>query len=366
MRQILTLVFIIGVFATYAQNEISLSGIIENAPDNTQVILKTAGRNASILKQTHLDSKGSFEINTSTFGSDFYTLFIDQGNQVLLVLHPGDQVKVKFEYDHLNATLDVSGSDEVNTIYGGMHLLSPYKRKLDSLNQLASKVKPDPSGQNQKMKLYKESKALSQAMNKTIADYILKHDEMLASMYFIESLEMETHFKIYESLSGNLIKKYPKNKFVQSLYQRTISSQSTQTGSKAPEIDLPSPDGTNIKLSSLRGKIVLIDFWASWCGPCRRENPNVVRLYQKYHDQGFEVYGVSLDKDRQKWLQAIKDDKLIWTQVSDLKYWSSDAAKLYGVKSIPSTFLIDKEGKIIAKNLRGSALDKKLEELFAK
>ena len=115
----------------------------------------------------------------------------------------------------------------------------------------------------------------------------------------------------------------------------------------------------------MRGKVVLIDFWASWCGPCRRENPNVVKLYEKYKDKGFEIFSISLDKDKTAWIKAIKDDNLKWTNhVSDLKYWSSEAAKLYGVSSIPSTVLIDKEGRVIAKNLRGRDLELKMKEIF--
>jgi peroxiredoxin len=135
-------------------------------------------------------------------------------------------------------------------------------------------------------------------------------------------------------------------------------------GQAAPDITLPSPDGKNVSLSSLRGKYVLIDFWASWCGPCRQENPNVVRMYNKYKDKGFEIFGVSLDESRDKWLKAIAMDKLTWPHVSDLKGWSSAAAQLYNIQAIPQTLLLDKEGKIIAKNLRGKALEEKLASLL--
>ena len=119
-----------------------------------------------------------------------------------------------------------------------------------------------------------------------------------------------------------------------------------------------------MNLSDLRGNIVLVDFWASWCRPCRAENPNVVRIYNKYKDQGFEIFGVSLDRSEDAWKQAIQQDGLTWHHVSDLKFWSSQAAQDYGINAIPYTVLLDQEGKVIAENLRGATLEGKLQEIF--
>ncbi len=119
-----------------------------------------------------------------------------------------------------------------------------------------------------------------------------------------------------------------------------------------------------VSLHDLKGKYVLVDFWASWCGPCRGENPNVVAAFNKYKDKGFTVFGVSFDQNKDKWMQAIAADKLAWTQVSDLKGWGNEAGKIYGITSIPQNILLDKEGKIVAKNLRGADLDAKLAEII--
>jgi len=138
----------------------------------------------------------------------------------------------------------------------------------------------------------------------------------------------------------------------------------TDIGSLAPDFTLNTPEGTPLALSSLRGKIVLVDFWASWCKPCRQENPNVVKVYAQYKDKGFDIIGVSLDRDKAAWLKAIADDQLAWHHISDLKFWQNEAAVKYGVQSIPFTLLLDKDGKILAKNLRGDDLAKKLAELL--
>jgi peroxiredoxin len=135
-------------------------------------------------------------------------------------------------------------------------------------------------------------------------------------------------------------------------------------GGAAPELSGATPEGGTFALSQLRGKYVLIDFWASWCGPCRKENPNVVANYNKYKSKGFEILGVSLDKNAEAWKKAIADDGLTWKHISDLKGWSSDHARLYSVSSIPQTLLLDKEGKIIQRNLRGEQLAAKLKEIF--
>ena len=138
----------------------------------------------------------------------------------------------------------------------------------------------------------------------------------------------------------------------------------TDVGVLAPDFTLNTPEGTPLALSSLRGKIVLLDFWASWCKPCRQENPNVVKVYNQYKDKGFDILGVSLDREKESWLKAIADDQLTWHHVSDLKYWQSEAAVKYNVQGIPFTLLLDKEGKIIGKNLRGDELAQKLAELL--
>ncbi|PKO98380.1 MAG: alkyl hydroperoxide reductase [Bacteroidetes bacterium HGW-Bacteroidetes-8] len=167
---------------------------------------------------------------------------------------------------------------------------------------------------------------------------------------------------LYEALTSDVKNSTAGKAFAASLDKMKL----TMVGAIAPEFTQNDPNGNPVKLSDFRGKYVLIDFWASWCGPCRAENPNVVKAFNEFKDKGFTVLGVSLDNEqgRQNWLNAIEKDGLTWTQVSDLKYWNNEVSTMYGIRSIPQNLLLDPNGKILAKNLRGKALLDKLAEIL--
>lgn len=169
--------------------------------------------------------------------------------------------------------------------------------------------------------------------------------------------------KLADAIEAQYKAKYPAQ--VAQISAQATTLRTFAVGAEAPLFAGPNPEGEEISLESLRGKVVLIDFWASWCGPCRRENPNVVKLYDKYKEKGFEILAVSLDKTKDRWVKAIADDKLTWLHISDLKGWKSKYAQQYGVSSIPQTVLLDREGKIMARNLRGKALEAKLADVFS-
>ncbi len=165
-----------------------------------------------------------------------------------------------------------------------------------------------------------------------------------------------------DSITAEFAALYPAP--VESMQRQTAVLQTHIIGATAPTFTAETPQGDSLSLESLRGQVVLLDFWASWCGPCRRENPNVVRMYNKFKDQGFEILGVSLDDKKDRWEKAIADDKLDWLHVSDLKGWRSEYGRLYGVTSIPQTVLLDRQGNILARNLRGADLERKLAEVL--
>lgn len=160
-----------------------------------------------------------------------------------------------------------------------------------------------------------------------------------------------------EALVQDLGPNLADNKYTKMLVEKIGLMKLTTVGKMSMEFTQNDPDGKPVKLSDFKGKYLLVDFWASWCGPCRAENPNVVKAYQKYKNKNFTILGVSLDRDKDKWLEAIQKDNLTWTHVSDLKYWDNEVAKMYGIRSIPANILLDKTGKIIGRNLRGDDLE---------
>jgi peroxiredoxin len=187
---------------------------------------------------------------------------------------------------------------------------------------------------------------------------------MYASLMAIQALDPDHYSEIYKEVDAGLSKKFPNERNVKMFHSVVASMLSTAIGQPAPEIALESPEGNEIALSSFKGKVVLIDFWASWCGPCRKEMPNVVKAYAKFKNKGFEIFGVSLDQDKSRWVDAIQKDGITWPQVSDLKQWQSSVVRQYNIQGIPYTVLLDREGKILAKNLRGEELEKKLAEVL--
>ncbi len=242
-----------------------------------------------------------------------------------------------------------------------LELMAISKDMEKKVRQWNQEIQVDPKQEKRIQAEFTQAQAASTAKIKALIPQMGSH---LVALWATNFLPAEKEMAALEEIANRLAKARPNHPQVKQFVANLQRLQGVNEGAMAPEINLATPEGPNLALSSLRGKYVLIDFWASWCGPCRRENPNVVKTYAAYKDKGFEIYGVSLDQDREAWLKAIEKDQLVWKHVSDLKYWSSAGAQAYQVNSIPQTFLLDKEGRILAKGLRGAALDQYLAQLF--
>ena len=206
-------------------------------------------------------------------------------------------------------------------------------------------------------KMKKEKKELVENHPNSIVSVIVMQEMVGTKMFPTSELQ-----SLYDNLSSDLKSTSLGKKIGEAL----SNLSSVEIGNKAPSFTAPNPEGEQIALEDVLGKVTLIDFWASWCKPCRVENPNIVRVYEKYHDKGFNAIGVSLDREgqRDKWIQAIAEDNLSWPQVSNLQFWQDPVAQQYGIQSIPAAFLLDENGVIVARNLRGEALEQKVAELL--
>jgi peroxiredoxin len=211
-----------------------------------------------------------------------------------------------------------------------------------------------------------EYQSLNQQFIHGLKDFVKNHPKSAVSGYIIyadlnnPAIPLE---EVEEALKS-VDKSMSSTKFIKLATQRVLDKRGTTVGFTATNFSQTTPEGKKVSLTDFRGKYVLVDFWASWCRPCRMENPNVVAAYNRFKDKGFTILGVSMDSNRDPWIAAIKQDNLTWTHVSDLKGWGNEVGKLYNVTGIPQNFLIDKDGKIVAKDLRGAALDEKLAEVL--
>ncbi|MDX5345965.1 MAG: AhpC/TSA family protein [Hymenobacteraceae bacterium] len=350
--------------ATADENGYVVSGKINNMSGG-KVFLDELGQGQFVSKDTAvIQQDGTFKLQGSVDQPKIYKLgFENRQDMILFVL---DNKNIEFEADanNLSQTYQVKGSKDSEVLKELNQLQIANSEKINKLNEqymMAQQV-----GQEDSVKAIQNRFMASQEqIQQDLKSFVRQNPNSVVSAFTTAYLiDPESNFAFADSMATVFQKTLPESDYTKALATKVQKMRGASVGQTAPDIKLPNPEGKELALSDYRGKYVLVDFWASWCGPCRKENPNVVRMYNKYKDKGFEIFGVSLDQNKDKWVQAIANDKLTWPHVSDLQGWQSSAAQLYNVTSIPQTVLVDKEGKIIAKGLRGEALEQKLASLL--
>lgn len=365
-------------------NEFQIKGNYKNAQNEKVTLMQLMGDKMEKIDSTRIGEDGKFEFTGYTNIPKFFVVQADKSKNITLLVKPSDNISLTADMNQFNKTYDIEGSKDSRKIMKLRRNLESNIAKLDSLGKYYKENPKDEKSSKLRKRLNKESQKIVQEQKEYTKEFIDNNLNSMVSLMALYQqigprsyvLDPKEDLEYFEKVDSSLMAQYPNSEPVKSLHSQVTdmkkrvkseqqSAKRLASGEVAPEIALPSPEGDTIKLSSLRGKYVLLDFWASWCKPCRVENPNLVKAYERFKDKGFEIYQVSLDKKRSAWENAIEKDNLDWVHVSDLKFWNSSAAKTYNIQSIPANFLLNKKGEIIDKDLRGDALQDKLHKLFS-
>ncbi len=363
--------------------QFTVSGTLPEAAGRLLYLYEMTTTKYITVDSAFLDDQGSFEFHGSAEELKFYALQFTDDNSINLLAAPGDMIEISGNAVDLQGTYRVSGSEDSekirqlsyqldNTIEQIYELSIVFNDSSESRNFLKIKDSLD-TRYEEILRAQKDfTYAFITSNQNSLASLMALYQQIGPRRYLLDPME---DFEYYAMIDSSLGIHYPGSEAVKELHRQVVELQTQYSylrqsemhlgiGMEAPEVALPAPGGDTLLLSSLRGQLVLLDFWASWCSPCREENPNLIKLYREYADRGFEIYQVSLDKSRTAWLKAIEDDSLNWVHVSDLKMWESVVVSIYGLQGIPMNFLLDEEGRILDKNLRGVRLEEKLADYF--
>ena len=350
-------------------NSISINGKLSSLEEGSLVYLDYLTSNEIITKDTAvIDDDGNYSFDYKIEQLGYYRLRINNQNFINLILDVNEAPIINGNGSNLMDTYTVEGSPQSQLLKEfNIEVKKDYIFQ-DSLNNYFQAYRNDPQ-----VFIDVQQKSIASENNLKIyfMQLVNEYEGTLLALAAIQQLDAEINFDLYKKADEVFAKTIANTPYYQPFHEKVEKLAKLSEGGEAPDFSVNDKDGNPIKLSDLRGSVVLVDFWASWCRPCRAENPNVVKAYNKYHSKGFEVFSVSLDGMPQQpdpkgaWLQAIEKDGLIWkSHGSELKGWQSSFVPLYGIQGIPFTLIIDKEGKIICKNIRGHALEEKLAEIF--
>ena len=359
MKKTLLLLLIAGTLAGCgAKPEATVEGSVTGAPDSTTIYLGRYDGDIIKLDSTLLHN-GAFRFDILKAYPERLFIFTEAPRGTFPFIVEAGTIRAEINYDTRRSDFSGTLNNDLLKEYND-HVAALQVRRSAIMDQFRANPDMDAATQDSLGGLMN---AIGDEWTALEIDFIHRHNNSIAAAYLLsqQSTYGYTPEKM-DSVLAILGSELPANRFIDDMKERREVLVKTAVGQPAPDFTLPQADGTPFTLSSLKGQVVLIDFWASWCGPCRNENPHVVKMYNNYKDHGFTIVGVSLDENREKWLEAVEADGLTWTQVSESTGWNTPPAKAYGVVAIPHTVLIDRDGIIVGNVVRG----KKLEELVAK
>jgi peroxiredoxin len=355
MKKICALLLFFPVLA-FSQEGFTLSGQIEGLKPNTLVALIDANNPTDTLAQA-MNADGKFALKGKVSEPGLYNIIFAEAQKKAVMFLDNSKVTVSGDLSQVQ-NLKYTGSPSQVDFTEFQQKFNPLFQELNNINQRAQLAGMNDTLSLRTQEIYKEVQAGIDAFLKTKKDSYVAPFLVLVTAQFTDNVDLLE--KRYTGFSENI-----RNSFYGKYLKEMLdNAKAGAVGTNAIDFTQNDVNGKPVTLSSFKGKYVLVDFWASWCGPCRQENPNVVNTYNDFKGKNFTVLGVSLDKAKEPWLKAIKDDGLAWTQVSDLKFWNNEVAQKYKVQSIPQNFLVGPDGKIVAVNLRGAALREKLKELI--
>ena len=338
----------------------TIKGTIKNSPQHLIILWEMTPQQLVFIDSARTDASGKFQIQGNTKNMIFAQLQMGPESQIFLAVDNKSKLDVNISLlgKFVDYTIDGNELDDSKKIRKIVDANRSFAEEFNALKLEAEKIPQTQEGMSQAAIINNRYQRLLQQRKDYMMNMAISEKKGFIPYFMIAFGALESPgYDLFKHAVACAKAADPMSKYTQDIEGKFVNEASLMIGGVAPDIKLNGPDGKPVSLSSLRGKVVLIDFWASWCGPCRRENPNVVKMYQKYKDQGFEIFGVSLDNDANRWKGAIQTDGLTWFHGSDLMGWKSKPAQMYQVHSIPATFLLDKQGKIIAKGLRGAELE---------
>jgi peroxiredoxin len=363
MRKLFSLlVAVILLGSCSSEPQYVVKGKIDGS-DSTEFFLlkRTAGKTDTI--NSAISKKGSFSMKGAIEYPQMVMLAAGDSRQRIQFYLENSEITIQGRIDSLYAA-DITGSktqDEYQVLIDKNKAFSDRYSEIVKQFQEANQ-KNDPV---RAAELRQQMESVEGEMMDMQKEFVKNNPSSYITPAILQGLSYDMDPSEIEAAIAGLDTALAKHPQVVALAQRAQALKVVSVGQKAPDFTMNDVEGKPVSLSSKLGpKLLLLDFWAAWCGPCRQENPNIVKVYQEFSKKGFDVFGVSLDQTKEAWVKAIADDKLTWTHVSDLQYWSNAAAKVYAVNSIPASFLLDENGTIIARNLRGDALYNKVKEVL--